>query len=253
MYKNSSKDFYNEIASFYDDMINFNRSLEKRKSLLLNFIKTDIRTAADLGCGSGLDSIALSTLGLQVTAFDSSDLMIQKAEENAKANNQNITFVCSGLEKIPASYKQKFDIAFSLGNTLANIPPEKITRVFENACRILKDRGTFVLQILNYNRIIKKEEKIVGINSKDGYTMVRYYEFHSNHFNFNILRFNSTNPVERHLSTTKIYPYTKSFFEKNLNLKGFEKISWFGSLALDKYKETLSRDLIIVAKKMNSD
>ncbi len=75
---NNTESFYNAISSFYDDMIDFNKSLEKRKLILQKFIKDDYKTAADLGCGSGLDSIALSSLGLKVTPFDPFEKMIMK-------------------------------------------------------------------------------------------------------------------------------------------------------------------------------
>ncbi len=249
MPENNTESFYNEISSFYDDMIDFKKSLEKRKLQLQKFIKDDFKTAADLGCGSGLDSIALSSLGLNVTAFDPSDMMIRKARENARANMQEIDFICSGLEKIPLSYKQKFDIALLLGNTFANISPEKIERSIGKVYKILNSGGKFVLQILNYTRILRNEEKIVGINSKNDFTFVRYYDFHSDHLNFNILKFNSAYPDDRKVSFTKIFPYKKKFLINELKKSGFRKIKCFGSLSLDKFSSLSSKDLIILAEK----
>ncbi len=162
---------------------------------------------------------------------------------------QEINFICSGLEKIPVAYKQKFDIALSLGNTIANISPEKIERSIGNVYKILKSGGKFVLQILNYKRILRNEEKIVGINSKNDFTFVRYYDFHSNHLDFNILKFNSAYPDERKVSSTKIFPYKKTFLTNKLKKTGFRKIKCFGSLSLDKLSNLSSNDLIILAEK----
>lgn len=241
--------FYDEISFFYDDMINFNNSLEKRKILLTNFIEDYHKDAADLGCGSGLDAIALSSLGLDVTAFDPSVLMLKKAKENAARNNKKIVFINSGIEKIPIKYKQKFDIVFSLGNTIANISPSQISKAFGNIFMMLKTGGKFVLQILNYSRILKRKEKIVGIQNKDGFTFIRFYDFHHNFLNFNILRFNRANPEERLLSSTKIIPYNSTFIVSILRNQGFKKIKCFGSLSLHKFQKSESKDLLISAKK----
>jgi len=54
-----------------------------------------------LKCGNRIDSIALSKLGMNVTAFDLSVLMLKTNKENASYNNQKIVFINSGLEKIP--------------------------------------------------------------------------------------------------------------------------------------------------------
>ncbi len=52
--------FYDELASDYDDMISFKKTVEKKKNLLKNFVTDEMKSAADIGCGSGVDSISLS-------------------------------------------------------------------------------------------------------------------------------------------------------------------------------------------------
>ena len=61
----SNIDFYNNIAAEYDDMISFNSAVRSKEKLLKKFIDANTKTVTDIGCGSGVDSIALSLLGLE--------------------------------------------------------------------------------------------------------------------------------------------------------------------------------------------
>ena len=56
--------FYDELASEYDEMISFETAIDKKKILLQTFINQNSKNAADIGCGSGVDSIALSLSGI---------------------------------------------------------------------------------------------------------------------------------------------------------------------------------------------
>ncbi len=49
----------------YDEMISFEKAVENKKKLLKNFIKPEMKYAADLGCGSGVDSIALASTRIE--------------------------------------------------------------------------------------------------------------------------------------------------------------------------------------------
>ncbi|PIQ08494.1 MAG: hypothetical protein COW71_11410, partial [Ignavibacteriales bacterium CG18_big_fil_WC_8_21_14_2_50_31_20] len=62
----SNKNFYNDVSEYYDNMINFKQSLENKTANLKGFLSPEIKNAADIGCGSGIDSIALASLGLEV-------------------------------------------------------------------------------------------------------------------------------------------------------------------------------------------
>jgi ubiquinone/menaquinone biosynthesis C-methylase UbiE len=84
--------FYDELASDYDEMISFEKSVEKKKNLFKNFLSSEMKSAADIGCGSGVDSIALSLSGLKVTAFDPSSEMLKIAKSNTARMNGKVEF-----------------------------------------------------------------------------------------------------------------------------------------------------------------
>ncbi|MGE5401518.1 MAG: class I SAM-dependent methyltransferase [Ignavibacteriales bacterium] len=244
-----NEQFFDDISEFYDGMINFGTAIERRKNVLKQLTAGEVRTAADLGCGSGLDSVALALNGIEVTAFDQSDGMIGRAEENASRAGVRVRFIKSSLHRISNSFRDSFDMAISLGNTLANLESERLRETIKKIHLILKADGMAVIQVLNYGGIIKNSERIINITDKDQETFIRFYDFMPGYLNFNILKFNKASHNDRSLYTTKLYPHTKKTFSDMLKEAGFRKIGFYGSLKFEKFEAGSSKDLIIRALK----
>jgi len=241
------KMFFNEIASFYDDMIGFDAALERRTAVLQKYISPDMKYAADIGCGTGLDSLSLSRNGLSVRAFDNSDGMLEQAKTNAEKYGIKIKFYNSSFPAIPAIYDSSFDLAVSLGNTIANINRDQINTSLNRLYNILKPGGRSVIQILNFERLKKKNDRIVNITIKENVYYIRFYDFLDGVINFNILRFNADNMKERKLETTTLYPYSSDELAEYFSKNAFSKIEIFGSLDKDNFDKDNSPDIVISA------
>jgi len=241
--------FYDEISIDYDSMINFSKSLENRKRLFRNIITPEIKVAADIGCGTGLDSIALSELGLGVYAFDPSEEMLKIAKSNAVKYNSKISFNNVGAESIPEIYLEKFDIAFSLGNAIANISPEILLKSFDRIFKSLKHGKKLYIQILNYERIRKTNNRIVNITKNNRKIFVRFYDFNDNNLIFNILTIDEEKPSEYTLISTQLYEYDRGYLHKVLKDSGFENVNFYGDLNLIEFNSEVSNDIILIAEK----
>lgn len=244
-----TKNFFDDVSHFFDNMTDASKVISTRKELLKKFITPGMQKAADLGCGTGNDSISLGLNGLDVTGFDISGKMIEKAEINAKKFNLDLKFYEYSIDKIPGIFNGNFDFAVSLGNSVALVERSKIKKSFERIYKILKPGGTFILQILNYTAIKKSGNRIVNISKNPPNVYVRFYDQFEMPLNFNILRFNEHNPKDFELLTTKLYPYDKNFLTDVLKKIGFKKILFFSSLNKDKFDKINSKDLILVAYK----
>lgn len=240
--------FYDELSIDYDSMINFSKSLENRKKLFKNIITPDIKIAADIGCGTGLDSIALSELGLNVNAFDPSSEMLKIAKNNAAKYNSKISFHNFGAELLPEIYFEKFDIAFSLGNAIANIPPDILSKSFERIFKTLKNGKKLYVQILNYERIRKTNNRIVNITKNNDKIFVRFYDFNERNLIFNILTIEEKNPSEHTLISTQLFEYERDFLYKALKDSGFKKVNFYGDLNLNEFSTDNSKDIILIAE-----
>jgi glycine/sarcosine N-methyltransferase len=241
--------FYDELASEYDEMISFKTAIDKKKILLKTFINQNSKTAADIGCGSGVDSIALSLSGLKVVAFDPSSEMLKVAESNSKRMNEQPVFHNSTADKIPIDFDNNFDLVLSLGNTFANISIDKLQKSIQRCFDILKPNGQLIIQILNYEKILADKKRIVNITEGKNKFFIRFYDFKDEQIIFNILTFSKSNISEYKLSSTEIYPHNAEIFESGLSASGFKDIKFFGDLQLSEFVIQQSKDLIITSKK----
>lgn len=241
--------FYNSASIYYDKMIDFNSALQKRKILLSNFVDDKIKTVADIGCGTGVDSISLAQLGLNVTAFDPSVEMINTAIDNCKNINAKIDFNNYSASEIPKIFYNKFDLVVSLGNTIANIPPKQLEKSFAKFYKMLKDDGQVFIQILNYEKVLMNKERIVNITKKDDEYFIRFYDFGKSYLTFNILRFSADQTTNKELISTKIFPYKAKEIKMILKKVGFKKIEMFGGLDKKSFDIKTSNDLVLLAIK----
>lgn len=245
----SNKEFYNQLASDYDSMISFDSALQRKKKNLVKFIKPGMKLAADLGCGSGLDSIAMASLGLRVVAFDPSSGMIKAARENARREKSHINFLRAPVDLISERFDDKFDLVVSLGNSFANVERKKFHDSLRKCFDILKPGGILLIQVLNYWKVLKKKLRIVNINSAQNNYFIRFYDFIDDGLIFNILSFRKEMPSEYKFISAKLFPYTRVDFDSGLKIAGFGKIRFFSDFNLSVYDKSNSNDLIIKAIK----
>ena len=230
-------------------MIDFDSALNRRKDLLSGFVTPQIKSVADVGCGTGLDSIALFLLGLNVTAFDPSSEMINAAKTNSEGLETRIEFYNYAANEIPKTFYNKFDLVASLGNTLANIPISKIEKSVSRLFKLVKKDGSLLIQILNYEKILKEKERIVNITKKDSEYFIRFYDFGMKDLTFNILRFNADQNSKKELISTIIFPYKSKEIKKIFRAAGIKEIKFYGSLDKKPFDSKTSTDLVLFAKK----
>ncbi len=240
-------EFYNKIAPKYLGLTN--KSNSRKKKLLTHFIKPNAKTAADIGCGAGNDSIIIDSYGLKVTGFDVSEEMISVAKINAQNNNSIITFINESSAKISEKYFGRFDFILSIGNTFANLSTYDLNRTIEKMYLMLDDGGTVLIHILNYELITNQDNRIVNITEDNERTYVRFYDFEKNFWNFNIMHYSNNNKSDRELITTKIYPHFPNSVITKMENAGFMKIQKFEDLEKNRFNIETSKDLYILAEK----
>jgi len=241
--------FYDELAFDYDDMISFDRAVKNKKKQFENFLISEMNSTADIGCGSGADSIALFSSGLKVTAFDPSSEMLKNAEANSKRMNVKVEFQNYAADIIPKEFDEKFDLVVSLGNTFANIPKGKFLNSLQRCYKILRTKGQLLIQVLNYEKILVDKQRIVNITEKADKCFIRFYDFLDGDIIFNILTFSKVKPSDNKLISTKIYPHSVKNFESGLKRAGFKSIQFYSNLELSAFDKERSKDLVIRAIK----
>ena len=240
--------FYDEISDFYEKMIDFEKNLELRVKAYQE-IFTEKGKAADLGCGVGLDSLALAMNGHKVSAFDISPKMIAETKQNAIKYNVDIATHVHSFQTMPKKFNQKFNSVISVGNTIAHVNSKQLNATINKMYNMLLPGGKIFLHILNYQLIKKENKRINNIANRDGKIIIRFYDFWEDDLDFNILSFSQNSPKEFQLVTTKHYPHTTSEIKSYLKGVGFNKIKFMKNFAGEKFNTGDSKDIFIEAMK----
>ena len=229
-------------------MIDSEKAIEK-KLMLFESLKITNKQSADFGCGSGIDSIALSKLNNKVDAFDPSSKMLELAKKNSVSANPIINFYNHSIEDIPQKFNNKYEFICSLGNTIANVEPENLRKVFIRIKESLKPNGKIIIQILNYNLILSQKERVISIDNCDDNQFVRFYDFQDNHLVFNILQFSREDSQNYNLISTNLYPYKYETIRKIVEEVVFRQSKYYGNFNFDEFQADKSKDLIIILTK----
>ncbi len=243
-----NKNFYDAASSFYDQMINFKKNLETRKAAFEKLFP-EKGFAADLGCGTGVDSIALAMNGHTVLGVDPSSNMLETAKLNSKIYSQKISFLESTILSVPQTYNSKFNYVISLGNTFANVEGTTIYSTIQSMYDMLAKGGKCIIHILNYTLISVQKERIVSIKPDENNYYVRFYDFANGQIDFNILRFTKNNCSDYSLITTQVYGYKKDLLTKIFDSVGFRDVNYWSNLDGAAFDINTSKDLFIYAVK----
>ena len=210
-----------------------------------------IAEALDAGCGTGFHSLLLAQLGVRVTALDVSGEMLERLERHGREMELEIRRVRSDLQGIPDAAPGPFDAVFCMGNTLPHLLAETdIRAALKSFAAVLRPGGMLFLQILNYDRILAKRERIQSAKESNGVTFVRFYDFDDagGLVLFNILRLEKKEDrLTTGLITVPLLPLGSVRIMSILEECGYQQIRTFGSVAMDPFDAALSKDLVIAA------
>jgi ubiquinone/menaquinone biosynthesis C-methylase UbiE len=244
----SPEKFYDEISGFYEQMIDFEKNLTLRIDAYKRIFPLK-GLAADIGCGIGLDSIALAATGHKVTAFDISPKMIESVKQNASRYGFDISTGLHSFESIPIRFNAKYNSVVSVGNTIAHLNPVQLQKAAGKIFGMLMPDGKVLLHILNYEMLRKQGRRINNIADRNGKTIIRFYDFIDKEIDFNILSFSSGKPKDFQLVTTRHYPHTKSAISNYLKKAGFKRIKFMKNFEGEKFSPVDSKDMFITVEK----
>ena len=103
----------------------------------------------DIGCGGGLMSEPLARLGAKVVAIDSSKESLLVARQHAKERGLSIDYRNKALQEMEQEEMEEgktFDLLCAM-EVIEHVDDPR--RFLEQAARLLKDKGIFVLSTLN--------------------------------------------------------------------------------------------------------
>jgi glycine/sarcosine N-methyltransferase len=263
----TASEFYDELSSEYADMIELSSRIESEIKVFEKIIlEKDVKKCLDAGCGVGIHSIILSKLGVDVVGIDISERMIAKAEELAKNFGSTAKFETLDFLRMKDKFKDEFDLVICLGNTLPHLLNERdLLLALRNFHNSLKKGGLLIVQILNYDKIIQNEERIINIRDTKDKIFIRFYDFEPtiigspslkvfeirrDFLKFNVLVINKLENYSHKLITTRIKPIKSEELCRKLNMVGFKNVEIFGNLMKDPFDAKSSKNIVAFANKI---
>lgn len=244
-------ELYDSLDSDYDVMTDFDKRLARERPVFRSIVSEyDFKHALDAGCGSGLHSILLSELGLEVVGIDCSEKMIRLAQSNAKRFGKAVPFIKAEYTSLAKHFCEQFDSLFCLGNAFAHIlDEEELQLTLVNFRKVLQPGGYAIIQLLNYSRILKSRQRMVGITERKNKSFIRFYDFKGDLLHFNILIIERGEGSLRHRWIgTDLYPWRLSQLENSLKENGFTHMQYYADLQKDEFDKETSKNLVILCQ-----
>lgn len=250
------KQWYEELFANYGD--NYDKEIFTTGTMgEVDFIEQEIECnknirILDIGCGTGRHSIELAKRGYQVTGFDLSETMLDKAKEKARAAGVEIDFRLADARDF--KYNSEYNLAIMLceGAFPLMETDEMNYRILENAYSALKENGKLIFTTLNglfplFHSVkdFVNQETEIGKSDENTFDLMTFRD-HS------LYKIEDDDGNTRQLKCNERY-YVPSEISWQLKSIGFKKSEIFGcKIGAFSRKDKLSHDnfeMLVIAEK----
>jgi len=131
----------------------------------------------DLCCGHGRHSLELAKRGYKVKGLDYSKFLLERAKTAAKKQKLTIEFRQGDARNLPYE-NESFDQIIMMGNSFGyNLNPEDDKKILQEAYRVLKFKGKFLLDIPNGEYVLNHLNPITWHKATDDLYVLRKKEY----------------------------------------------------------------------------
>ena len=142
----------------YDELVNWDARLAREGPFFRRlFDEHGVRSVADVGAGSARHAILFRSWGLDVTAIDPSEDMLELARENAERLSSDVRIVEGGFGEVARIVGGPVDALTCTGNALPHVRSLPALReALADFAAALRPGGVLVLHYLNHYRLVTK-------------------------------------------------------------------------------------------------
>jgi SAM-dependent methyltransferase len=226
----NSNPFYQNLSDQYDRMTRFGARLNSEIERLSAWVQDPpVTTALDVGCGTGLHTLALASLGVDVTGVDPSEAMLERAREHSRTLDRSATFVRGEMTTLGSRF-DPVESVWCLGNTLPHLTRQQLPAACGEFKQVLQPHGLLVIEQLNFDRILDTGDRWVGFSGDGQLDFFRFYDILDDQVRFNILTLDRTRETpDTRLDSTLLTPFRVDDIESALASAGFKDIQRYAN------------------------
>lgn len=238
--------FYDEISHYYDDIFPVG---EEEIAFISKTSGKSPKYLLDIACGTGGYSLELAKLGHKVTAVDLDNNMIEELKYKAENMNIDVRAIQVNMLDIDKKIQGKFDLAFCIGNSLVHLNGEREIEMFlKEVNGMLKENGSLVIQIINYDRIlhdhISRLPTIVNEKRKLSFQRIYRWDNEKNKIFFKTVLEADGKTIENEIA---LYPILADNLVNLLQKTGFKNINLYGDMEGGEFNKNSSYVLVLSA------
>jgi glycine/sarcosine N-methyltransferase len=227
-------EFYSSISKYYPEIFPYNPA--QLKFVESNLVELAGKRILDIGCATGELAFQLAAAGAYITGIDLNEDLLTQATTSKM--HPNLTFQKGDMLELQHDFRAgEFDAILCFGNTLVHLPDAGLVgRMLAAVHSILKTRGVFLLQILNYDYILEEQISALPVIETENIKFIRKYIFEQNN---PLIRFNTQLVFKKEgeviSNETQLLALRSSDLINLLKKYGFTEVELFAGFGENKF------------------
>lgn len=226
------------MASLYDqpELYDFTDSEKKDLATLEHWKRIlngkDIKTALDVSIGTGGLTLPMANLGISLYGSDLSEKMLARCREKASSRGIPIDLRPCDFRFLSQKFKEKFDLVFSTGNSLAYVNNDDVAHTLREMDSLVNEGGYLYFDLRNWDKITREKNRFFLYNpvfiNDERVNIIQVWDYHPDgSMTFNILyTFEKDDRIYRREEFTEHYhPVKLDFLMETLISMGYKDIS----------------------------
>ncbi|MHB8169935.1 MAG: class I SAM-dependent methyltransferase [Thermincolia bacterium] len=246
---------FDDFTVDYDKMVNWEKRLSREGPFFLRvFSENKAQRVLDLACGTGHHGVMFAKWGMDVTAIDVSEAMVEKSRAAAQQAGVPLEALHGDFLDFRQKVHGKYDAVVIIGNTLPHlISREDIMFCLREVAGVLKKGGKLIIQNRNYDKLLENKERLMPLNQWKGpngeeMVLLRFMDWEGDLIRFNLFALrNIDGNWVCWVGNNLLNPLISFQLAEYLKEAGFNKVTWYGDYSFAPYDPKDSTDIIMVA------